>query len=96
MSPEGGDTVYYWLLPERFLGNRAESYGGNMTLVVGSSSGSGRRMRDVPNVVLVGNGVSVHWTDADPTPWTPDQDRVSFKLQTVTRLSHIFQKHIFE
>ena len=72
-STSSANDVLYFLLPEQFLGNKAESYGGNLTLTQSASYvvGGEQGLVSDPDVVIVGNGVSLHWTDPDGgAKWT--------------------------
>ncbi|XP_041479561.1 basement membrane-specific heparan sulfate proteoglycan core protein-like [Lytechinus variegatus] len=53
--------VYFWVLPNRFLGNKVSSYGGYLryTIVVDSAAQEGRRQQPIPDVEISGNGITL-------------------------------------
>lgn len=55
----GDRTVFYWSLPDEFLGSKLGAYGGHMT-VVQRGVGSGEPVRD-SSVIMTGNGLTVHY-----------------------------------
>eukprot|EP00092_Neocalanus_flemingeri_P030526 GFUD01033144.1.p1 GENE.GFUD01033144.1~~GFUD01033144.1.p1 ORF type:complete len:1379 (+),score=380.56 GFUD01033144.1:81-4217(+) len=59
-SYEPGDSaVYYWALPEQFLGSKLTAYGGNLT-VFQRAVFSGEPVED-SEVIMTGNGLNLHY-----------------------------------
>ena len=55
----GDAAVYYWALPDEFLGSKLSAYGGNLT-VVQRAVGTGEQVHD-SQVIMRGNGVTIHY-----------------------------------
>lgn len=68
----------FWSLPEQFLGDKVTSYTGNLT-VTQRFDGTGGVVDD-SNVIVVGNGVSIHWKIPDAHLWRRGQDKVTRSL----------------
>ncbi|XP_041129698.1 basement membrane-specific heparan sulfate proteoglycan core protein-like isoform X5 [Polyodon spathula] len=73
--------VYYWVLPERFRGDKVTSYGGELQYTVlykprpGSPTVQGK-----PDVTLQGNGIFLeHFSDITPIPGVPTTITVPFR-----------------
>lgn len=54
---------------------QVESYGGNLT--IHQKFGGNGAPLDLANVIMVGNGVALHWKDPNQSRWTPDEKMVS-------------------
>eukprot|EP00094_Tigriopus_californicus_P007839 TCALIF_07549-PA protein Name:"Similar to HSPG2 Basement membrane-specific heparan sulfate proteoglycan core protein (Homo sapiens)" AED:0.37 eAED:0.38 QI:0/0.3/0.22/0.87/0.7/0.67/31/0/1988 len=72
------DKPLYWSLPAQFIGNKIESYGGNLT--INQRYGGSGDVLDLADVIMVGNGVALHWKNPDLSSWTPDE-RMSLSLK---------------
>ena len=55
----GDTTVFYWSLPEEFLGSKLGAYGGNLTTIQ-RGVGKGDTVKD-STVIMSGNGVTLHY-----------------------------------
>ena len=55
----GDRTVFYWSLPEEFLGSKLSAYGGNLTIMQ-RAVGRGEPVQD-SQVIMRGNGLTVHY-----------------------------------
>lgn len=53
------ERTYYWSLPDRVLGNRVLSYGGNLTITQ-TTEGRGTFVPD-QDVIMKGNGLTLFW-----------------------------------
>ena len=55
--------VYFWQLPDQFLGNKLAAYGGNMTVYQQfyTTSQTGIPLID-SDVIMIGNGLALHFT----------------------------------
>ncbi len=56
--------ILYWSLPEPILGNRIHSYLGNLTIMQ-RYYGEGSETRKDPDVILIGNGLTLHWYSSE-------------------------------
>uniref|UniRef100_A0A7M4G0V1 Basement membrane-specific heparan sulfate proteoglycan core protein n=1 Tax=Crocodylus porosus TaxID=8502 RepID=A0A7M4G0V1_CROPO len=74
--------VYYWVLPERFKGDKVTSYGGELRYTVTHSVFPGSQpLPRQPDVLLQGNGIFLeHFAEASPAPGTPTTITVPFRL----------------
>lgn len=73
--PSGGESRKYWSLPSIFLGNKVASYGGSLAFTLRFESRGGRASPD-QDVVIIGNGVTIFWTNPFGAP-EPDSPNVS-------------------
>ncbi|XP_019367559.1 PREDICTED: basement membrane-specific heparan sulfate proteoglycan core protein, partial [Gavialis gangeticus] len=73
--------VYYWVLPERFKGDKVTSYGGELRYTVTHSVFPGSQpLPRQPDVLLQGNGIFLeHFAEASPAPGTPTTITVPFR-----------------
>ncbi|XP_078095298.1 basement membrane-specific heparan sulfate proteoglycan core protein isoform X4 [Mustelus asterias] len=73
--------IYYWVLPDRFKGDKVTSYGGELhyTILHNVSPGS-TPITGMPDVILQGNNIFLeHYTAKRPQPGTPSTFSVVFK-----------------
>ncbi|XP_058849388.1 basement membrane-specific heparan sulfate proteoglycan core protein-like isoform X4 [Acipenser ruthenus] len=73
--------VYYWVLPERFRGDKVTSYGGELqyTVLYNPRPGS-PTVQGKPDVTLQGNGIFLeHFSDITPIPRVPTTITVPFR-----------------
>ncbi|MGH0151147.1 UNVERIFIED_CONTAM: hypothetical protein FKN15_057920 [Acipenser sinensis] len=73
--------VYYWVLPERFRGDKVTSYGGELqyTVLYNPRPGS-PAVQGKPDVTLQGNGIFLeHFSDITPIPGVPTTITVPFR-----------------
>ncbi|XP_069096158.1 basement membrane-specific heparan sulfate proteoglycan core protein isoform X2 [Pleurodeles waltl] len=73
--------TYFWVLPERFKGDKVTSYGGELkyTIIYDESPGS-RALFSKPDVILQGNGIFLeHFSSVEFTPGTPTTVTVLFR-----------------
>ncbi|MGH0121395.1 UNVERIFIED_CONTAM: hypothetical protein FKN15_077797, partial [Acipenser sinensis] len=73
--------VYYWVLPERFRGDKVTSYGGELqyTVLYNPRPGS-PTVQGKPDVTLQGNGIFLeHFSDITPIPGVPTTITVPFR-----------------
>uniref|UniRef100_A0A8C5F0B5 Heparan sulfate proteoglycan 2 n=1 Tax=Gopherus evgoodei TaxID=1825980 RepID=A0A8C5F0B5_9SAUR len=72
--------VYYWVLPDRFKGDKVTSYGGELHYTVTHSAAPGAQpLPGQPDVRLRGNGIFLeHFAKAGPLPRTPTRFTVPF------------------
>uniref|UniRef100_A0A8C0JBH2 Heparan sulfate proteoglycan 2 n=1 Tax=Chelonoidis abingdonii TaxID=106734 RepID=A0A8C0JBH2_CHEAB len=73
--------VYYWVLPDRFRGDKVTSYGGELhyTLIHSAVPGA-QPLPGQPDVLLSGNGIFLeHFAEAGPLPGTPTRFTVPFR-----------------
>lgn len=54
----------YWSLPEQFLGNKIHAFQGNLT-TLGRFYGDGAERSDDPDVILIGNGLALHFRSGE-------------------------------
>ncbi|XP_061163155.1 basement membrane-specific heparan sulfate proteoglycan core protein-like [Saccostrea echinata] len=83
------DTVYYWSLPKRFLGDKVVSYGGYLRFVLVYRPGqdASPSQLDGPLVEIIGNGVTlIHRSTQEHRPNTPSSYRVPFTENAWTGL----------
>ncbi|XP_056009495.1 basement membrane-specific heparan sulfate proteoglycan core protein-like isoform X3 [Ostrea edulis] len=83
------DTVYYWSLPKRFLGDKVISYGGYLKFVLVYRPGQDASPSELdgPLVELIGNGVTlIHNSTQEHRPNTPMSYRVPFTENAWTGL----------
>ncbi|XP_034609571.1 basement membrane-specific heparan sulfate proteoglycan core protein [Trachemys scripta elegans] len=73
--------VYYWVLPDRFKGDKVTSYGGELHYtVMHSAAPSAQPLRSQPDVLLRGNGIFLeHFAETGPLPGTPTRFTVPFR-----------------
>uniref|UniRef100_A0A8C3FQN0 Heparan sulfate proteoglycan 2 n=1 Tax=Chrysemys picta bellii TaxID=8478 RepID=A0A8C3FQN0_CHRPI len=73
--------VYYWVLPDRFKGDKVTSYGGELHYTVMHSAAPGAQpLRSQPDVLLRGNGIFLeHFAETGPLPGTPTRFTVPFR-----------------
>ncbi|XP_053865478.1 basement membrane-specific heparan sulfate proteoglycan core protein isoform X4 [Malaclemys terrapin pileata] len=73
--------VYYWVLPDRFKGDKVTSYGGELHYTVMHSAAPGAQpLRSQPDVLLRGNGIFLeHFAKTGPLPGTPTRFTVPFR-----------------
>ncbi|XP_026517717.1 basement membrane-specific heparan sulfate proteoglycan core protein-like, partial [Terrapene carolina triunguis] len=73
--------VYYWVLPDRFKGDKVTSYGGELHYTVMHSAAPGAQpLPSQPDVLLRGNGIFLeHFAEAGPLPGTPTRFTVPFR-----------------
>lgn len=72
--PEQRETLY-WSLPSIFTGNKIKSYGGKLEYNQKYTS-SGRFIPD-RDIILIGNGVTLYWTN--PEEVRPNEAKVSMR-----------------
>nr|XP_018666843.1 basement membrane-specific heparan sulfate proteoglycan core protein [Ciona intestinalis] len=62
--------VYYWMLPEEFVGNKITSYGGRLDFTINYSEIEGARpITRIAIAKITGNGITlVHMSDTHPPP----------------------------
>ena len=80
--------VYYWSLPQRFLGDKVTSYGGNLRFVISYRPGLDTTPQDpsAPLVELIGNDITLVYKDKTaPTSNTPASITVPLYEQYWTR-----------
>ncbi|KAJ7306581.1 hypothetical protein JRQ81_009947, partial [Phrynocephalus forsythii] len=79
--------VYYWVLPERFKGDKVTSYGGELRYTVTHDAPPGSPLlRGQPDVLLQGNGIFLeHTAEASPLPGVPRTFTVPFREQAWRR-----------
>ncbi|XP_067873656.1 basement membrane-specific heparan sulfate proteoglycan core protein isoform X2 [Heterodontus francisci] len=73
--------IYYWVLPDRFKGDKVTSYGGELhyTILHNVSPGSSP-ITGMPDVILQGNSIFLeHYTAKRPQPGIPSTFSVPFK-----------------
>ncbi|XP_039364874.1 basement membrane-specific heparan sulfate proteoglycan core protein isoform X5 [Mauremys reevesii] len=73
--------VYYWVLPERFKGDKVTSYGGELHYTVMHSAAPGAQpLPGQADVLLRGNDIFLqHFAKAGPLPGTPTRFTVPFR-----------------
>uniref|UniRef100_A0A452GNE6 Uncharacterized protein n=1 Tax=Gopherus agassizii TaxID=38772 RepID=A0A452GNE6_9SAUR len=73
--------VYYWVLPDRFKGDKVTSYGGELHYTITHSAAPGAQpLPGQPDVRLRGNGIFLeHFAEAGPLPRTPTRFTVPFR-----------------
>nr|XP_033778769.1 basement membrane-specific heparan sulfate proteoglycan core protein isoform X4 [Geotrypetes seraphini] len=72
---------YYWVLPERFKGDKVTSYGGELryTVIYTAPPGS-QTLYGQPDVILQGNGIFLeHFADSSSVPGVPLSITVPFR-----------------
>ncbi|XP_054857961.1 basement membrane-specific heparan sulfate proteoglycan core protein isoform X3 [Eublepharis macularius] len=79
--------VYYWVLPERFKGDKVTSYGGELHYTILHTAAPGAALlHGQPDVLLQGNGIFLeHVGRAAPPPGTPTSFTVPFREQAWRR-----------
>ncbi|XP_063001421.1 basement membrane-specific heparan sulfate proteoglycan core protein [Elgaria multicarinata webbii] len=79
--------VYYWVLPERFKGDKVTSYGGDLRYTVTHHTYPGfPLLRGQPDVLLQGNGIFLeHVAETSPAPGVPTTFTVPFREQAWRR-----------
>ncbi|XP_039223672.1 basement membrane-specific heparan sulfate proteoglycan core protein isoform X11 [Crotalus tigris] len=75
--------VYYWVLPERFRGDKVTSYGGELRYTITHHALPGSPLlRGQPDVLLQGNGIFLeHVAASAPLPGEPTTFAVPFREQ---------------
>ncbi|KAK9391958.1 basement membrane-specific heparan sulfate proteoglycan core protein [Crotalus adamanteus] len=75
--------VYYWVLPERFRGDKVTSYGGELHYTITHHALPGSPLlRGQPDVLLQGNGIFLeHVAASAPLPGEPTTFAVPFREQ---------------
>ncbi|XP_074831677.1 basement membrane-specific heparan sulfate proteoglycan core protein isoform X3 [Carettochelys insculpta] len=73
--------VYYWVLPDRFKGDKVTSYGGELHYTITHSAAPGAQpLPGRPDVLLRGSGIYLeHFAEASPPPGTPTPFSVPFR-----------------
>ncbi|XP_059511615.1 basement membrane-specific heparan sulfate proteoglycan core protein isoform X4 [Stegostoma tigrinum] len=73
--------IYYWVLPDRFKGDKVTSYGGELHYtILHNVSPDSLPVTGMPDVVLQGNNIFLeHYTAKRPQPGIPSTFSVSFK-----------------
>ncbi|XP_049611156.2 basement membrane-specific heparan sulfate proteoglycan core protein isoform X2 [Syngnathus scovelli] len=74
-------SIYYWVLPENFRGDKVTAYGGELRYTVRYDPPQ-RSLVIVgqPDVVLQGNGISLeHYSQSKPLPRVPQTVTVTFR-----------------
>ncbi|KAM6434636.1 basement membrane-specific heparan sulfate proteoglycan core protein isoform 6-T6 [Liasis olivaceus] len=79
--------IYYWVLPERFKGDKVTSYGGELRYTITHDAFPGSPpLRGQPDVLLQGNGIFLeHVAAATPLPGAPAAFVVPFREQAWRR-----------
>ncbi|XP_042333788.1 LOW QUALITY PROTEIN: basement membrane-specific heparan sulfate proteoglycan core protein [Sceloporus undulatus] len=79
--------VYFWVLPERFRGDKVTSYGGELRYTVTHDVFPGAPLlRNQPDVLLQGNGIFLeHRVETVPLPGVPTAFAVPFREQSWRR-----------
>ncbi|KAL8198220.1 UNVERIFIED_CONTAM: Basement membrane-specific heparan sulfate proteoglycan core protein, partial [Gekko kuhli] len=79
--------VYYWVLPERFRGDKVTSYGGELHYTIHHTASPGASLlHGQPDVVLQGNGIFLeHRGRVAPPSGTPTTYTVPFREQAWRR-----------
>ncbi|XP_077167850.1 basement membrane-specific heparan sulfate proteoglycan core protein isoform X5 [Paroedura picta] len=79
--------VYYWVLPERFKGDKVTSYGGELHYTILHTAFPGASLlHGQPDVLLQGNGIALeHKGRAAPLSGTPSTFTVPFREQAWRR-----------
>ncbi|XP_077312090.1 basement membrane-specific heparan sulfate proteoglycan core protein isoform X8 [Lithobates pipiens] len=73
--------IYFWVLPERFKGDKVTSYGGELRYTITYEASYGARALDTqPHVVLQGNGIFLeHYADIRASPGFPITVTIPFR-----------------
>ncbi|KAM3617456.1 uncharacterized protein V6R79_006391 [Siganus canaliculatus] len=73
--------IYYWVLPERFRGDKVTAYGGELRYTVRFEPYQRSQVIDgQPDVVLQGNGIFLeHYSRTKPQPRVPQSVAVTFR-----------------
>uniref|UniRef100_A0A8C8S4U5 Basement membrane-specific heparan sulfate proteoglycan core protein n=1 Tax=Pelusios castaneus TaxID=367368 RepID=A0A8C8S4U5_9SAUR len=73
--------IYYWVLPDRFKGDKVTSYGGELHYTITHNAVPGAQpLLGQPDVLLQGNGIFLeHLAEASPPPGTPTTITVPFR-----------------
>ncbi|XP_060132262.1 basement membrane-specific heparan sulfate proteoglycan core protein isoform X6 [Zootoca vivipara] len=79
--------VYYWVLPERFRGDKVTSYGGELRYTITHDTFPGSpALRGQPDVLLKGNEIFLeHVAEMSPLPGSPTTFTVPFREQAWRR-----------
>ncbi|XP_061457671.1 basement membrane-specific heparan sulfate proteoglycan core protein isoform X5 [Rhineura floridana] len=79
--------VYYWVLAERFKGDKVTSYGGELRYTITHDTFPGAPLlRGQPDVLLQGNGIFLeHVAETAPLPGAPTAFTVPFREQAWRR-----------
>lgn len=77
------ENTYYWSLPDSFLGNQLNSYGGDLLFTVRNDA-SGEYVHD-QDVILNGNGLSLFWIRKNVNELTTTVRLVESEWQTIDR-----------
>ncbi|XP_067423107.1 basement membrane-specific heparan sulfate proteoglycan core protein isoform X3 [Emydura macquarii macquarii] len=80
--------AYYWVLPDRFKGDKVTSYGGELHYTITHSAMPGAQpLPGQPDVLLRGNGIFLeHVAEASPQPGTPTPITVHFRERAWRRV----------
>uniref|UniRef100_A0A670K7D7 Heparan sulfate proteoglycan 2 n=1 Tax=Podarcis muralis TaxID=64176 RepID=A0A670K7D7_PODMU len=75
--------IYYWVLPERFRGDKVTSYGGELRYTITHDTFPGSpALRGQPDVLLQGNEIFLeHVAETSPLPGSPTTFTVPFREQ---------------
>ena len=75
----GENGVYYWSLPEQFLGSKVGAYGGNLT-VLQRAFFNGEPVQD-SEVIMTGNGLKLHYglASGKKVSGNPERNRIMLK-----------------
>ncbi|PIO28616.1 hypothetical protein AB205_0082730 [Aquarana catesbeiana] len=73
--------IYFWVLPERFKGDKVTSYGGELRYTITYEASYGAQSLDTqPHVVLQGNGIFLeHYADIRGSPGFPITVTIPFR-----------------
>ncbi|KAM5132244.1 basement membrane-specific heparan sulfate proteoglycan core protein [Mantella aurantiaca] len=73
--------IYFWVLPERFKGDKVTSFGGELHYTITYEAAYGAQSLDTqPHVVLQGNGIFLeHYADVRSSPGFPITVTVPFR-----------------
>ncbi|KAG8142217.1 hypothetical protein E2320_006163 [Naja naja] len=79
--------VYYWVLPERFRGDKVTSYGGELRYTISHDAFPGSPLlRGQADVLIQGNGIFLeHMAASTPLPGEPTTFAVPFREQAWRR-----------
>lgn len=67
----------FWSLPSAFTGNQVKSYGGSLTFTQHITAQPGARTYKDQDVLIIGNGITLFWTN--PVDVVPDIPQVRMK-----------------
>ena len=75
----GDSEVYYWVLPDEFLGSKVGAYGGNLT-VLQKAVFRGDPVQD-SEVIMTGNGLTLHYGLGGGTRVSGEPEKNKITLQ---------------